>query len=134
MSRPPTLAAPEPGEGGRAMERTDMATPEKINNRRQTPNDQFSIPSKNQARPMLPACDALALTLVFPFLTDGQDRIMHGHVPGYARSMRTKARQCAPMRANARFELLRGFPCGTARFALLAPIAQAGPLCSLPLL
>ena len=46
----------------RAMERTDMATPEKINNQRQILNEQFSIPSQNLARPTLPACDALELT------------------------------------------------------------------------
>ena len=120
------------------MERTDMATPEKINNRPQTLNDQFSIASKNQARPVLPACDALELTLkklliiilifililsfsrnqpaqrvpalAFPFRTRGQDRIMRG--------------RCAVMRANARFEL-------SGLYVLHRDLHQTAPNCSI---
>src|SRR6266404_4537622 len=79
---------------GAQRNETDMATPEKINNQRQILNDQFSIASKHQACPMLPACDALELTLAFPFLTRGHGRIMRGQCAVNARSMRG---QCAVM-------------------------------------
>src|SRR5713101_6735412 len=72
MSRPTTLAASESDEGGRAMERTDMATPEKSITRDKLSMTNSQSPQKTKPTRCYPPGDALELTLASPFLTRGQ--------------------------------------------------------------
>ena len=94
------------------MERTDMATPEKTNDKFSTTNSQ--PPPKTKPTRCYPPGDALALTLAFPCLRAVKTGSMRG--------------QCAAKRAKARFELF-------CAFCELAPICtklhQIAPNCSM---
>src|SRR6266581_733452 len=95
------------------MERTDMATPEKIIKNDKFPMTNSQSPPKSKPARCYPPGDALELTLAFPFLTRGQHRIMRGHV----------AELCAAMRGNARLSALRsGLNTSTLSGPLLAPV------------